>query len=851
MFQALILYNSVYARTNGNETFQEKAFNLQTEYWAENSNLSLTEQQKITHNLLGELETIRVSYREEFKSIDQFVKHFENDHVQPGVRQEFYELMKSISLSCSQFMGEFAGSIIRESVELLNIRPPCEFDAVAIGSIARGEATPYSDLEYLFLVEKKTPETIRYFEMLALTSYFLIGNLSETKLSYMAIEELKGWFHDTSKNGFKIDGLSEGAGNIPNGNGSEVKENHFIVTPQELADRYQGILHNPDPTESLRGDLTAMLSNTTTLYSHADDGVSGKLLLEFREKQATIKPNQAREDANMKMLTTDAEKFNFVPDEKLSAKGYSADVKKEIYRFPSILLLDVCIVGGSIEGSSWESLELLERQIRLSQDVSERLKLLLASASYIRLASYLFHNSQDDRMSLAQHQRSILKGNQKAVGNQGDKKWFLSIGMFASMCMAMTPLKLRLASKHFQVQQLQTMTLDINTLWSKVSVMFYTLRRPQAMSLLQQQYHGIYDNPVQSALEITESFGSGEAKTLYLIAEGLFWSGQYRAALQVYNYLTYEGISDRTRRIADCYMRLGDYQTAVDILNTIQDKSSSDYKSLGETQMRLTRNEDAERNLMLALQMEVNRQISVTATDYYDQPLGQQKSESVVNQINLTRMSPEERLHIIQNLTPKIINRLSLLGQIYCQTKKHTQATAYLKKSLQCISEVYGEGAVAKIAAQTLDSLALNYRESGQYAAAEECYNKALSIFRQLPETIDQAKTLYGLGILYESYAINWEMAKACYIEALELCNRLQSDHPIVASIHSRLSRMRANDKTHPQSELSNQNQNLHQRQQLYQGSPHLSRRFLNQPSLKVRQHHQPLLHPTSHHHHS
>ena len=44
-------------------------------------------------------------------------------------------------------------------------------------------------------------------------------------------------------------------------------------------------------------------------------------------------------------------------------------------------------------------------------------------------------------------------------------------------------------------------------------------------------------------------------------------------------------------------------------------------------------------------------------------------------------------------------------------------------------------------------------------------------------------------------------MAKACYVEALELCNRLQSDHPIVASIHSRLSRMRANDKTRPQSE--------------------------------------------------
>ena len=37
----------------------------------------------------------------------------------------------------------------------------------------------------------------------------------------------------------------------------------------------------------------------------------------------------------------------------------------------------------------------------------------------------------------------------------------------------------------------------------------------------------------------------------------------------------------------------------------------------------------------------------------------------------------------------------------------------------------------------------------------------------------------------------------------------------------------------HNQSQLSNQNQNVHQRQQLYQVSPHLSQRVLNTPSLK------------------
>ena len=81
----------------------------------------------------------------------------------------------------------------------------------------------------------------------------------------MHIKELCGWFDDKAKNGFKIDGLAPGAGNIPTGN-SVNNRNHFIVTPEQLADRYKGILDNPDPKEALRGDLTSMLTYTTSLY---------------------------------------------------------------------------------------------------------------------------------------------------------------------------------------------------------------------------------------------------------------------------------------------------------------------------------------------------------------------------------------------------------------------------------------------------------------------------------------------------------------------------------------------------------------------------------------------------------
>ena len=77
----------------------------------------------------------------------------------------------------------------------------------------------------------------------------------------MAIEELQGWFDDQAKNGFKIDGLSPGAGNIPTGNWVNQNKNCFIITPEDLAAVYEEALKNPKE-EALRGELTAMLTYT-------------------------------------------------------------------------------------------------------------------------------------------------------------------------------------------------------------------------------------------------------------------------------------------------------------------------------------------------------------------------------------------------------------------------------------------------------------------------------------------------------------------------------------------------------------------------------------------------------------
>ncbi|MFS8563659.1 MAG: DUF294 nucleotidyltransferase-like domain-containing protein [Rhabdochlamydiaceae bacterium] len=77
--------------------------------------------------------------------------------------------------------------------------PPCHYDIRAMGSIAREEATPFSDLELMILVEKE--EVRPYFKQLVKILNLQIISLGETaspKLTFTCL-------HAKNSSGFHID----------------------------------------------------------------------------------------------------------------------------------------------------------------------------------------------------------------------------------------------------------------------------------------------------------------------------------------------------------------------------------------------------------------------------------------------------------------------------------------------------------------------------------------------------------------------------------------------------------------------------------------------------------------------
>ena len=377
-------------------------------------------------------------------------------------------------------MIAYVNKIMTKAVSILTANPPCPFVVVAIGSLARGEATPYSDLEYMFLIKQSTPRIEAYFERLAITTYFVIGNLRETKLSYMAIEELEGWFDDCAKNGFKIDGLQKNAGNIPTGYGVGGFKNKFILTSEELLEEYKQCFTYPLQEQAIRGDVTAMLRYMKEVFSY---NMPGDVLDTLREKISQVKPSRERVENNEKMLKSDIAKFDFKPSSELEDKGYTLNVKKDIFRFPSILLLDLAIVHDTSCSMSWDVPSNMQQSGCLSKNMAEMFCFILATACYVRLEVYLHHDSHDDRVSVAKH-TGIGGGYGKSCSPY--RRYFMNKGLYFSICASIIPLKNDLSSKEVN-EVLKSDACQSMDAWSnKIEILHSAGRFTMALRILQE-----------------------------------------------------------------------------------------------------------------------------------------------------------------------------------------------------------------------------------------------------------------------------------------------------------------------------------------------------------------------------
>ncbi|KAI8484607.1 hypothetical protein Bbelb_377140 [Branchiostoma belcheri] len=401
--QAAALYNASMARTDKNK--QDMVTRLQEaerQFLRNTCNLDCEPcpySSALDH--MKELDNSRVRAKSQLEAIYQEHNPYQYDEDDPVVREveiKRAEAIKNLFKSITVGRQEFFQVLTDECIAKLG-PPPCKYAFIGLGSQATELVTPYSDLEFAILTEeaKDDDDTRRYFLNLTHYLHLKVINLGETILPAMAIPSLndflsedpdKDWFFDSvTPRGFAFDSFMPWASKTPFGR-DETKRKpsvSLIQTPAKLAE-YQH-LHIALAEGYHLSDILRRVTYITGDESLVDEYTG------IVNKSVDCSPVLSRLSAMMMLEDNIGQIENVIPTGRL------LDVKKEIYRFPSVAVDVLSICCGITIPSVWGMIEDLHKTQRISHEDAHHLTVLISISAELRLRTYIANGGQKDRLS--------------------------------------------------------------------------------------------------------------------------------------------------------------------------------------------------------------------------------------------------------------------------------------------------------------------------------------------------------------------------------------------------------------------------------------------------------------------
>ncbi|XP_078684640.1 uncharacterized protein LOC144918069 [Branchiostoma floridae x Branchiostoma belcheri] len=399
--QAAALYNASMARSDGDKQ------NIVTR-------LQETERQFLRHTCdldcepcpysraldhIKELYNSRARVKSQLETVHEENNPYKYDEDDPVVKQieiKRAEAITNLFKTIAVTRQEFIQALTEECIAKLG-PPPCKYAFIGMGSQATELVTPYSDLEFAILIEegKDDDDERRYFLNLTHYVHLKVINLGETILPAMAIPSLndflsedpeKDWFFDSvTPRGFAFDGFMPWASKTPFGR-DETKSKpsvSLIQTPAKLAE-YQHM--HIALAEGYH--LSDILRRVTYL-------AGDKSLVE----EYTDRANKSVDRSSVLTRLSVTFEDDIRQIESIEPTGKLLNVKKEIYRFPSVAVDVLSTRCGLMIPSVWGLIEELHKTQQISHEDAHHLTVLISISAELRLRTYNANGGQKDRLS--------------------------------------------------------------------------------------------------------------------------------------------------------------------------------------------------------------------------------------------------------------------------------------------------------------------------------------------------------------------------------------------------------------------------------------------------------------------
>ncbi|XP_078602880.1 uncharacterized protein LOC144876954 [Branchiostoma floridae x Branchiostoma japonicum] len=350
------------------------------------------------------IRAMRENISQRLESIDQqfnLQAHREDHLAMTKLEAQRADAIKDLFVEIAQNRKTFVGVLVDECTEVLG-PAPCKYAVIGLGSQATKTVTPYSDLEFAILLDEgcDTDKNKQYFRLLTHYLHLKVINLGETIIPAMAIRSLNdfesdnpadNWFYDSvTPRGFAFDGAMPWASKTPLGRDKTKAKPalELICSPSSMAE-----LQQEDVAVSEGYHLSDILRNVCCLTG--DDGLVDDYMKIVNKTLTTTRRQGGSAVIRVgDTLAKDVERYS---KQGLTAK--LLDVKKDIYRFPTISIDSLCVLCGLKPGSVWKVISEMEESNILNRENAEHLKVLVSISAELRLRTYLANGKQLETMS--------------------------------------------------------------------------------------------------------------------------------------------------------------------------------------------------------------------------------------------------------------------------------------------------------------------------------------------------------------------------------------------------------------------------------------------------------------------